>query len=132
MPLSEHEQRLLDQLEKQLGADDPTFAHSMNSGSSAVRSASVSPRNIVIGSLVALVGLGVIVTGVATKLILVGVLGFIIAGAGIFWATTQPQKKTAQPAGTNRHRASSRQKQEQSSGFMKTLEDKWDKRQNGF
>ena len=132
MPLSEHEQRLLDQLEKQLGADDPTFAHSMNSGSTAVRSASVSPRNIVIGSLIALVGLGIIVTGVATKLIIVGVLGFIVAGAGIFWATTQSQKKPSASDAGNRKHASSHKPSQESSGFMKNLEDKWDKRQNGI
>ena len=31
MPLSEHEQKLLEQLEQQLNAEDPKFARSMDS-----------------------------------------------------------------------------------------------------
>ena len=52
MPLSEHEQKLLEQLEKQLHEDDPKFASSM--GSDAGRS--WSTRHLVIGVLAALAG----------------------------------------------------------------------------
>ena len=52
MPLSEHEQKLLEQLEKQLHEDDPKFASSM--GSDAGRS--WSTRHLVIGVLATLAG----------------------------------------------------------------------------
>ncbi|MBM7050767.1 MULTISPECIES: DUF3040 domain-containing protein [unclassified Rothia (in: high G+C Gram-positive bacteria)] len=128
MPLSEHEQRLLDQLEKQLGADDPTFAQSMNSGSAATGVAttpSYSPRNLAIGALVVLVGLGVVIAGVSTKLIIVGVLGFIIAAAGLYGATTHTDAPTtkATPAKTAGAAKQSR--------FMQNLEGRWDERRRG-
>ena len=47
MPLSEHEQKLLEQLEKQLHEDDPKFANSM--GSDPGRN--WSTRHIVMGVL---------------------------------------------------------------------------------
>ena len=53
MPLSEHEQRLLEQLEQQLHAEDPKFASHMESASGR----SLSTRHIVVGSLVAIAGI---------------------------------------------------------------------------
>src|SRR3978361_145721 len=74
MPLSEHEQRLLDEIEQALYAEDPKFA-------SSVRSA--RPRNrarIMLASSVVgvLLGLAVVLVGLTAKLILLGVLGFVL------------------------------------------------------
>lgn len=124
MPLSEHEQRLLDQLEKQLNADDPQFAQNVGSHASTPTS-SVTVRNLVLGVLLGLVGLGVVVAGVATKIILLGVLGFLIAAAGAYLATKKtagaPQRTTTHPRTTN---------QKKTSGFMQNLEERWDERRN--
>ena len=57
MPLSEHEQQLLAQLEKQLHDDDPRFASTMHT--EAVRGRG-SMRNVVLGVVIAVVGLGVL------------------------------------------------------------------------
>ncbi|HTZ45202.1 MAG TPA: DUF3040 domain-containing protein [Jatrophihabitans sp.] len=84
MPLSEHEQRLLDEIEQALYAEDPKFA-------SSVRSA--RPRSRVRMMLAAsavgvLVGLAVVIVGLATNLIAVGVLGFVlIVGCCVVAAT---------------------------------------------
>lgn len=127
MALSEREKELLAQLEKQLN-DDPAFASTMT-GSQATVTPGVrtSPRHLVLGALAAVVGLGVIIAGVATKLILVGVLGFLLASAGLYFATTAPKVPAAQKT---QGRPSPKATQE-SSSFMKGLEDKWDKRQGG-
>jgi hypothetical protein len=74
MPLSEHEQRLLDEIEQALYAEDPKFA-------SSVRSA--RPRNrarIMLASSVVgvLLGLAVVMVGLTANLILLGVLGFVL------------------------------------------------------
>ena len=53
MPLSEHEQKLLEQLEKQLHEDDPKFASSMGSDPGRIW----STRHLVIGVLGALAGI---------------------------------------------------------------------------
>ena len=73
MPLSEHEQRLFDQIERSL-AEDPKFA-------SAVRSTDPrfhARRRIILAAIAVLVGLAVLIFGVAGKNILVGVLGFVV------------------------------------------------------
>ena len=92
MALSEHEQRLLDQLEQQLHADDPKFAHSMASNTGR----SMSTRRIVLGSLVTVAGLAVLLLGIWNQFIPVGVAGFLIMGAGVY---TPPQGRrwTARP-----------------------------------
>ena len=61
MPLSEHEQKLLEQLEKQLHEDDPKFASSM--GSDPGRS--WSTRHLVIGVLATLAGILLLLVGVS-------------------------------------------------------------------
>ncbi|HEX2902578.1 MAG TPA: DUF3040 domain-containing protein [Jatrophihabitans sp.] len=74
MPLSEHEQRLLDEIEQALYAEDPKFA-------SSVRSA--RPRNrtrlmVALSAVGVLLGLAVVLVGLTNNLIVVGVLGFIV------------------------------------------------------
>jgi len=74
MPLSEHEQRLLDEIEQALYAEDPKFA-------SSVRSA--RPRNrartmLALSVVGVLLGLAVVMIGLTEKLILLGVVGFVL------------------------------------------------------
>ncbi|HET6211045.1 MAG TPA: DUF3040 domain-containing protein [Jatrophihabitans sp.] len=74
MPLSEYEQRLLDEIEQALYAEDPKFA-------SSVRSA--RPRNrvrlmLALSVLGVLIGLAVVLVGLTSNVILVGVLGFVL------------------------------------------------------
>lgn len=121
MALSEHEQRLLDQLEQQLHADDPKFAHSMASSSGR----SLSTRRIVLGALVAIGGILVLLTGIGSQIILVGVAGFVIMGAGVYFATTKSKvgsEGPAKPGGSSKAATTPR------SGFLSTLEEKWDER----
>lgn len=130
MALSEREQELLAQLEKQLN-DDPNFAASMPSGASEGTTAPAAPiagRNLVIGLLIAVLGLGVLIAGVSTKMTILGVLGFVIAAGGVYYCTLRP--KNAAPAPT-RAAASGATKTKPTSSFMRNLEDKWDERQGG-
>lgn len=121
MPLSEHEQRLLDQLEQQLHAEDPKFAHALSSSPTR----SMSTRNIVIGVLVMIVGLLVLLGGVATHLIVVGILGFLIMGAGVYLSLTKTKfGASRESSGSSGAPSAAKQK----SGFMNNLEEKWDER----
>jgi hypothetical protein len=75
MPLSEHEQRLLDQIERALYAEDPKFA-------TTVRSTDLRTHmRRRIGRMIALfvVGFVMIFVGVIANVIAVSVLGFVIA-----------------------------------------------------
>jgi predicted lipid-binding transport protein (Tim44 family) len=80
VPLSEHEQRLLEQMERALYAEDPKFATSMRSA----RSGAGDRKRIVVGVIAVLVGLGLLIAGVASKLVVVGVLGFLAMLGGIW------------------------------------------------
>lgn len=120
MALSEHEQRLLDQLEQQLHADDPKFAHSMASSTSR----SMSTRRIVIGSLVTIAGVAVLLLGIWNQFIPVGVAGFLIMGAGVYYATSKTRLDGAAPNSGKGAKASSSPR----GGFLSSLEEKWDER----
>ena len=72
MPLSEHEQRLFEQIERSL-AEDPKFA-------SAVRSTDPrfhARRRIILAAIAVVLGLAVLVFGVANKNPPLGVAGFV-------------------------------------------------------
>ncbi|HYN56046.1 MAG TPA: DUF3040 domain-containing protein [Motilibacterales bacterium] len=98
MPLSEHEQRLLEQMERALYAEDPKFATSMRSA----RGGAGDRRRIAIGVMGLLAGLGLLVAGVAAKLVIVGVLGFLAMLGGLWLAISalRPSaEQAAAPAG---------------------------------
>ncbi|WP_066285794.1 DUF3040 domain-containing protein [Arthrobacter sp. B6] len=121
MPLSEHEQKLLEQLEKQLHEDDPKFANSM--GSDPGRS--WSTRHMVIGVLCALAGIFLLLVGVTLNLIFVGVLGFVVMGAGVYFATMRNSAPGKSHDGRPGKPGKSR------SSFMSSLEERWDERRRG-
>ena len=94
MPLSEHEQRLLDQIERALYAEDPKFASTVR----GVRLRRPSRRRRFQGIALFVAGLALLVTGVIVPVKLadipvVSVLGFLVmlCGALLTWmAWTAP------------------------------------------
>ena len=68
MPLSEHEQRLLEQIERALVDDDPKFASSVRSGDRRLK----ARRKLQIGGALLVVGLAVMIGGVVAQSIPVG------------------------------------------------------------
>ncbi|MEO5319590.1 DUF3040 domain-containing protein [Arthrobacter sp. CC3] len=121
MPLSEHEQKLLEQLEKQLHEDDPKFANSM--GSDPGRN--WSTRHIVIGVLATLAGVLLLLVGVSLQSIFVGVLGFIVMGAGVYFATMRSSAAGKAKSTGGKKTGKGR------SSFMSGLEERWDERRRG-
>jgi Flp pilus assembly protein TadB len=118
MPLSEHEQKLLEQLEKQLHEDDPKFANSMGSDPGRTW----STRHLVIGVLCALAGIALLLVGVTTQMIVVGVLGFVVMGGGVYFATMRNASgKGGSASGTGKSG-------KPRSSFMSSLEERWDER----
>lgn len=85
MPLSEHEQRLLEQIEQALYAEDPKFASSVRSARPRNRARSMLALSIV----GVVVGLVVVLVGLSRNLIVVGVVGFVlIVGSCVAAATS--------------------------------------------
>src|SRR6185503_15453453 len=74
MPLSDHEQRLLDEIEQALYAEDPKFAASVRSA----RSRSRTRRSAVLCVLGVLVGLAMVLVGLITNIIALSVVGFVL------------------------------------------------------
>ena len=92
MPLSDHEQRMLDQIESALYAEDPKFASSVRGGHLRAPSA----RRRLQGAGLFVLGLAMLVAGVAFKATMIGgfpvlsVLGFVTMFAGVVFAVTGP------------------------------------------
>ena len=133
MPLSEHEQQLLEQMEQALYAEDPKFASQMQ-GAGAKAAAR---RRIAIGVVGAIVGLVLVLVGVQTALWWVGGVGFAIMVAAVAFAVTPPRRKaalgTVQPDGSVRRATPSRPKQGKTTGsFMNRLEERWDRRRDDY
>ena len=133
MPLSEYEQRVLEQMERELTSDDPRLATSMKTTSQ--RS---SVRYIIagVGLIVGLLGL---VIGAAQSLPVVGVIGFVVMFAAVAYAFAQPAKPSgpvgvvssdgsvsAAGAGRKPRRGGKAGK----APFMQRMEERWDKRRD--
>jgi hypothetical protein len=90
MPLSDHEQRMLDQIESALYAEDPKFASSVRGGGLRAPSA----RRRLQGAALFVVGLAMLVCGVAFKATMIGsfpilsVFGFLVMFGGVVFAIT--------------------------------------------
>ena len=87
MPLSEHEQHLLEQMEQALYAEDPKFASQMQG--STVRDR--LRRHITLGILAFLAGLVLVVLGVVNEAVWLGAIGFALMVGGAAYAVTPPR-----------------------------------------
>ena len=79
MPLSEHEQRLLEQIERALVDDDPKFASSVRTGDRRLK----ARRKLQFGAVLVVVGMAVMVGGAVAQSFLIGGLGSLVAFAGV-------------------------------------------------
>ena len=133
MPLSEKEQRILDELEKQLSSDDPTLAHQFGEPENA---SSFNTRRIALGGGVIIAGLALLIFAVSLPAVWLGVLAFIVMVGGAFVClSSQPPKEiplddprrmhpSFTPGASGRGAKGSKEK----SSFMKKLEQRWDER----
>jgi Protein of unknown function (DUF3040) len=91
VPLSEHEQRLLEQIEQALYAEDPKFASAVRAGRSRLR----TRRWIILATLGVLAGLAVLLVGLTAKLIVLGVVGFVLIVASCVYVATMLTSKSS-------------------------------------
>ena len=131
MALSDHEQQLLDQLEKQL-RDDPSFARSLSEEPQLGATGGFSATRVVIGVVGVVVGLAIVLGAIWTGWWPLGIVGFAVMVAGGFWAMSssgaQASGSTGDSTGTARKPGSGGQR---GPGFMDRMEDRWDKRRGG-
>lgn len=115
MPLSENEQRLLDQLEKALAAEDPKFASALRG-----RTSLSGQRFAGLALLLLLVGIGLIVAAVAIPLMPIGIIGFISLLVGVLLFTA-PKPAESNPSGNAATKPTK-------ADFMKRFEQRWENR----
>ena len=129
VPLSEHEQRLLEQMERALYAEDPKFASSMR-GADARRH---HRRRIVLALAGFVAGVVVLFTGLVKQIIPVGVLGFVVMLASVWFAVLSWQR-LSKPAGSSSSGGvvtplnPKRKQKAQRGGFMDRIEERWRRR----
>ena len=124
MPLSEQEQRLLEEMERSLYHNDAEFVASV--GGTRLRP---NYRSIVLGVLAGVVGIATLVAGVAVQQLWLGIVGFIIMFGGVLLAITPGRSaRAARPSPSQSRRPAQARSQQ---GFMDKLNDRWDRRQDG-
>src|SRR5579859_2619137 len=84
VPLSENEQRQLEQIEQALYSDYPKLAQSVRAQDPRVH----YKRRVVEAALGFVIGVGLLLAGVISKIIFVGVGGFLVMLACAMWALT--------------------------------------------
>lgn len=136
MPLSEHEQRMLEQMERALYAEDPKFATALE-GSELRAPTRKRVYQAVAGFLV---GIALLMSGMVAQIIWVSVLGFLVMLGCTVLAVTgwrKGPKSDAQPDGTGdggsqKSGASARRqpKQQRKSSMMNRIEQRWQRRRD--
>jgi Protein of unknown function (DUF3040) len=145
VPLSEHEQRQLEQIEQSLYSDYPKLAQSVRAQDPRIH----YKRRVVEAAIGFVVGVGLLLGGVISIIIPVGVGGFLVMLACAMWALTSWRHMggivsgqglgVARPPGTGRGarerrgRGKGRRRGRDKSGlsFMERLEERWRRRQEG-
>lgn len=133
MPLSDHEQRLLEQMERALYAEDPKFVSSLRG--TDLRS---HYRRRALGAAAGfLVGVAVLMTGLVAQIPLVGVLGFVLMLASALFAVTSWRKVSGSGEAARSNvtpikggRTKRRPKGGPKRGVTERFEDRWRKRRD--
>ncbi|MFB8353625.1 DUF3040 domain-containing protein [Streptomyces niveus] len=128
MPLSEHEQRMLEQMERALYAEDPKFATALEG--SGLRT--YTRRRVYQAIAGFLVGIALLMTGMVAKQIWIGVVGFLVMlGCAVLAVTgwrKAPKPGEQQPSGEAT--ADRRQQSRQRRSFMNRIEQRWQRRRD--
>jgi hypothetical protein len=126
MPLSEQEQRLLEEMERSLYQNDSDFVARVTR-----RQGRPTYTSITLGVLGALVGVAVVILGLVFKAPVIGIIGFVVMLAGVLFALRPgmraPKAKTPR-AGKSTTGGAPRPSQGGNGSFMDRMNDRWDKR----
>jgi hypothetical protein len=128
VPLSEHEQRLLDQIEQALYAEDPKWANTVRISDPR----SHYRRRLVKASIGFILGIVLLMVGVVIKQIPLGVGGFVVMLAACLWGLSSWKRMNGfgeaaaaapsdQPQGKAGRRGSR-------PSFMERVEERWRRR----
>jgi hypothetical protein len=129
MPLSEEEQRLLEQMEQALAAEDPKFVSALRGASSRAH----SKRAAILATIAFLVGVALLMTGAVVRETLIAVGGFVVMLGSAYVALTSVKRLREPDLPDNVHpigKVKARTTVPKSSGFMNRMEDRWRRRRD--
>jgi len=122
MPLSEHEQRLLEEMERNLYQNDADFVATVSG-----RRGKPNYRLIVIGALLAVAGVAALVAGVIVQQPLIGVVGFGLMLGGVLMVLSPGRART--DTASSAAPGTSARKPARAS-WMDTMTERWERRQD--
>lgn len=129
MPLSDNEQRLLEQMERALYAEDPKFASTMRGS----RRRTGAGRRLAIGVTGVAAGLVVLLVGVMQQSVWIGIVGFLLMLAGTTYAVSSQRAKSG-PTGVvgsaPSAAAAAKGKRRSRGTFMQRMDERWDRRRD--
>jgi hypothetical protein len=131
VPLSDHEQRLLDQIERALYAEDPKFASAVRSTDPKVH----YKRRIWKAAIGFVLGLFVVMAGPILNTmpisIVISVAGFLLMVFCCAWGLTSWKRMTGVGAEPEPKKSKPARESKSKSGFMERFEERWRRRHEG-
>jgi hypothetical protein len=133
VPLSEHEQRLLEQIERALLAEDPKFASTVR----ATDPRHYALRRVVFAVVLVLVGVGLMVFGLVTKFApagipVLGILGFVVMfGAAVLGVQSYRRAGRTEPLRVVDSERKARGGRSSRGSLVDRLEERWRRRADG-
>lgn len=142
MPLSEYEQRVLEQMERELLSEDPRLATVMQSPARS------GANKWLVAGLALAAGLLALVGGAVMSNVWLGVGGFVVMFVGVAYAFAPPRATSSGPVGVVNQDGSTRPvgkrrgaphgrgnprgkgRQRGKGGFMASIEERWDRRRD--
>jgi hypothetical protein len=131
VPLSEHEQRMLEQMERALYAEDPKFATALEG--SGLRA--YTRRRVYQAVAGFLVGIALLMSGMVAQQIWISVVGFLVMlGCAVLAVTSwhkapKPGEQRSGTIGEQPHRRRGRQGRQRRS-MMDRIEERWQRRRD--
>ncbi|GAA4555973.1 DUF3040 domain-containing protein [Planotetraspora kaengkrachanensis] len=124
MPLSEHEQRLLDQIEQALYAEDPKWANTVRISDPR----SHYKRRLVKASVGFALGVVLLMVGAVANQIPLGVAGFVVMLATCLWGLSAWKRMSGFGGEGGGTTTQNRGRRQQRQGFMERMEERWRRR----
>ncbi|MEU1720962.1 DUF3040 domain-containing protein [Actinomadura sp. ATCC 39365] len=127
MPLSEHEQRLLDQIEQALYAEDPKWANTVRISDPR----SHYKRRLIKASIGFALGVVIMMVGVVMSQIPLGVGGFVVMLAACLWGLSSWKRMNGfgdSPPAPGAGGAGRQVRRANRGTFMERMEERWRRR----
>jgi Protein of unknown function (DUF3040) len=127
VPLSEHEQRQLEQIEQALYAEHPRLARAMRAKDPKVH----YRRRVIEAAIGFILGVGAVAAGFYVKYNWLAALGFAVMIVSSIWAVSSYRRMAGMLLDRGRRRDRRAPKAATNSGIMDRIEERWRRRQEG-